>query len=482
MSTRRALAFSYLDRYASLGLFVVSSMIIARLLTPTQVGIYSITMVMIGFISPFRDFGASQYLINEKELTTDRIRAVWAIQLGLSVLLALVIFSLRGVAADFYREPLIRDIMVVLALNSLVIPFGALTSAWLTRELRFDRLAIVRFSGNLAGSSTSVYLAWQGHGPISLAYGALATTLISALAATYFRPSHFPWLPGLRELRRVAGFGSAISGITLLNIAYTGTAELILGRLQGMHATGLFGRAQGLVLLFERLLMDSVHSVALPAFSKLRKEDQEVGGAFIHSIAMIAVLGWTLLTYLALMAYPMITLLYGDQWKESVDLARLLCLGMDCMLLTALSPALLIAVGKRWVALQLNLVNLVVQAAFCLVGALTSLEALGWAIVAASVLLSLIWLHVTQRIVGFRRRALLGALARSFLVAAAALVGPLLTVAYFGLRPDNVLPPLILSGLGLAAGFLTAAWRLRHPVWTEILQLLDGALARFKQA
>mgnify|MGYP001310995929 CR=1 FL=1 len=103
-------------------------------------------------------------------------------------------------------------------------------------------------------------------------------------------------------------------------------------------------------------------------------------------------------------------------------------------------------------------------------------------LVAASVLLSLIWLHVTQRIVGFRRRALLGALARSFLVAAAALVGPLLTVAYFGLRPDNVLPPLILSGLGLAAGFLGAAWRLRHPVWTEILQLLDGALARFKQA
>ena len=57
-TTRRALAFSYLDRYASLVVFIVTSMIIARLLTPAQMGIFSITMVMIGFVAPFRDLGA----------------------------------------------------------------------------------------------------------------------------------------------------------------------------------------------------------------------------------------------------------------------------------------------------------------------------------------------------------------------------------------------------------------------------------------
>ncbi len=169
MSTRRALVFSYLDRYASLMVFILTSMIIARLLTPAEVGVYSIALVLISFVAPFRDLGASQYLIYEKDLTLERIRSVWTIQLSLGITLALLIFSLREVAATFYREPLIADIMLLLAVNSLLIPFGALTGAWLTRELQFDRLAVIRFSGTLMGAVASIFLAWLDYGAISLA-------------------------------------------------------------------------------------------------------------------------------------------------------------------------------------------------------------------------------------------------------------------------------------------------------------------------
>ena len=472
MSTRKALAFSYLDRYSALGLFVITSMIIARLLTPAQVGVYSITMIMIGFVSPFRDFGASQYLIYEKELTTERVRSVWTVQLSLGLALALLIFSLRDVAANFYREPLISDIMVVVAVNSLCIPFGALTSAWLTRELRFDRLAIIRFSSNLIGSATSIILAWNGYGPISLAYGSLLTVLATALVATFYRPKHFPWLPGIREIRRVLGFGLSISGFTFANIAYLSVPELLLGYIQGMHATGLYGRAQGLVQLCERLIMDSVHSVALPAFTKLQKEKQELGGAFIYSVSMISVLGWTLLSYFAIMAYPIIILLYGDQWKDSVDLARLLCVAMCFRLIIALCPSMLIAAGRRWIVLLLATLNLLIQAALCLVGATLGLEELGMAVLAASAILTLFWLYVAHTIVGFSRRSFLASQWRSFLVTAVSMVAPVVTILIFGIRPTEIFLPLLISGVGMAAGFLLAVSQLQHPIWIEIRRIL----------
>lgn len=473
-TTRKALAFSYLDRYASLVVFIVTSMIIARLLTPAQVGVFSITMVMIGFVAPFRDLGASQYLIHEKELTDDRIRSVWAVQLGLSLVLAPLIFTLRDVVAGFYREPQISDIMVVLSVHALLIPFSALTNAWLTRELRFDQLAVIRFSGTVIGSASSVYLAWQGFGAISLAWGALLTNLVSALVAVLYRPRHFPWLPGFKEVRRVVGFGSAISGITLMNLAYHSVAELLLGRLQGMHATGLYGRAQGLVLLFERLVMDSVHSVALAGFSKLTKENQPLDGAFIHGEGLISVLGWSLLGYLAIMAFPMINLLYGDQWNDAVDLARYLCVGMCFMLLTALCPALLIAAGHRWVSLLLSLVNVAIQTGFALVGAYIGLDALGPALLAASCILTLIWLAVSTRLVGISRRDFLASQWLSLKVVAFALVGPMLVLAIFGVRPEGIVLPILFSGLGAAAGFLGAVRYLNHPVWIEIRHILDG--------
>ena len=70
MSTRRSLFFSFLDRYASLLISVLSSMLIARLLTPTEIGVYSVVMVLLIFASTVSDMGTGQYLVQERNLTT----------------------------------------------------------------------------------------------------------------------------------------------------------------------------------------------------------------------------------------------------------------------------------------------------------------------------------------------------------------------------------------------------------------------------
>ena len=104
MSTRKSLFFSFLDRYASLAISVVASMVIARLLTPAEIGVFSVTMVLLMFVTTFRDLGAGQYLVQEKELNHDRVRAVWAVQLGLGLVLAcLVLLASYPVAAFLQR-------------------------------------------------------------------------------------------------------------------------------------------------------------------------------------------------------------------------------------------------------------------------------------------------------------------------------------------------------------------------------------------
>ena len=154
MSTRRALFFSFLDRYAALVLSIVSSMFIARLLTPAEIGMFSVTMVFIMFISAMRDLGAGQYLVQEKELTPERIRATWTVLLGTGLFMALVVLAAAYPVAHFYNEPRMVEIMWVIAINFAVNPFGSMTYAWLMREMRFDALATMRFAGTLAGACT----------------------------------------------------------------------------------------------------------------------------------------------------------------------------------------------------------------------------------------------------------------------------------------------------------------------------------------
>jgi O-antigen/teichoic acid export membrane protein len=104
-STRRALAYSFLDRYAALALAIGSSMLVARLLTPTEIGVFSVTMVLLSFTASLRDFGAGQYLLQEKDLTTDRIRATWAVQSGTGLLFCILVLIASLPVARFYGDP-----------------------------------------------------------------------------------------------------------------------------------------------------------------------------------------------------------------------------------------------------------------------------------------------------------------------------------------------------------------------------------------
>lgn len=140
-----------MDRYSGLAITVASSMVIARLLTPAEIGVFSVTMVLLMFASTVRDMGAGQYLVQEKELTVDRIRAVWAVQLGLGLGLACLVLLISHPVAVFYKEPRMRDIMWVVALNYAINPFGSLTHAWLMREMRFESSALIRFQVVSAG-------------------------------------------------------------------------------------------------------------------------------------------------------------------------------------------------------------------------------------------------------------------------------------------------------------------------------------------
>ncbi|HQT25895.1 MAG TPA: lipopolysaccharide biosynthesis protein [Burkholderiales bacterium] len=472
MSMRKVFAFSYLDRYASLLLFIASSMILARLLSPAEMGVFSVTMVFLSFTAPIKDLGASQYIIQEKNLEPAMIRAAWAIQLGLGLVLAVFVLGVSHLVADFYREPRIKSIMYVLSLNFLLNPLGALTIALLSREMRFGSIAIIRFSGTLTGSLISIFCAWVGFGPISLAYGSLATTLASALASLFFRQKGLPWLPSLSGVRKIVTFGSLVTGISIMNIVREGSPELLLGKLQGMAPTGLFGRAQSLVSIFERLVMDGIYSAALPVFSKHIREDKPIDDIFVRAEALVSGIGWPLLSFLAVFSYPLINLFYGARWDGAVEVTRILCAAISLLIPGMLCGAPLIAMGRTRTAFWLSTTNAIMRLCLAAIGASISLEALGLGIMIGSAINVALWLKTAKPVIGFSWPHFWSEIGKSAIVTAGSMVVPAIVVFFFSLKPTVMLPPLILGGLGALAGYLLTAWTVKHPVWHEIDQII----------
>lgn len=469
MSTRKSLFFSFLDRYASLAISVASSMLIARLLTPEEIGVFSVTMVLLMFVSTFRDMGAGQYLVQEKELTTERIRAVWAVQLGLGLGLACLVVLASYPISVFYKEPRMFDIMLVVALNYAVNPFGSLTYAWLMREMRFESVALMRFSAGLTGALISAWLAWKNYGPISLAFGSLASTLVNALMAVYFRPKSFPWLPGVSEIKRVLVFGSKLTASSIVGNIGNSAPELMLGKLQNLAAVGFYSRAMGLVLMFYRLFVDAVSAVCLPWFAKQSREQGSFVAPFLKATAYVTALGWSFCLTIVCLAHPIIRVLYGDQWDQSVDLARLLALTIAIGVPAALCQTALLSSGAVSIIARVTTLCTVLFVMFVALGASQGLMALGFATIVSAVVTSFIWLRATCKHIGMPLFGLLPMLRQSAVVALVSAIGPALSLWLYGPYPEVLVMPLFLGSAGGLIGFVVGVLVFQHPLQEEIM-------------
>ena len=208
---RRALLFSFAERYALIIINLASNLLIARLLTPAQIGVYSVTLAVMSIAQVLRDFGVASYLIQEKELTDDHIRTALGVTLVIGVGLGLVVFGAAPWVADFYREPLMRDLLWLASLNFLLLPFSTISLALLRRRLAFKALAIVNLVATLAGAVTSVGLCWAGYGPRGLVTGTLVVSATTGFAAGWAPGARRRLRPRLSQWRRRSPLGAPSS-------------------------------------------------------------------------------------------------------------------------------------------------------------------------------------------------------------------------------------------------------------------------------
>jgi O-antigen/teichoic acid export membrane protein len=467
-SVRRSFLLSLADSYLGVVLQLASTIMIARLLTPAEVGTFAIAAVFAALASTFRDFGVAEYLIQARSLTPAKLRAALALNIIVSWAIAALLAVLAPFAADFYREPGVGYVMWVQALNFMLVPFGAVTQAWFRRELNYRPIVIGNLLSSIAAFVVAVSLAYAGFGFMSLAWSSLAGIVVTVVVAMWFRPADFPKWPALAGIGEVFQFGKFASSIYIVGQLGKGAPELLIGRALGTAPVGIYSRAGGLVEMFNRLVLRPVFQVCMPYFAKSDRESGTLVPAYLHSVGLLTAVGWPLLALLGVLAYPAIRLIYGDQWLAAVTLAQILCAAAAVELLQTLSREALLAKGqaRRANALQIQLVLLQVSGLTLVFPYGLTGAAWGW------MAGNLIGLVVAQWHLDRGIGLALGALSRAVVPSAvmtAVTAGPLLLVAQiWPIVEGNYLRWGFLGGSGGLLLWLLAARALRHPLWDEI--------------
>jgi len=315
---------------------------------------------------------------------------------------------------------------------------------------------------------------------MSLAWSSLAGVVVTVGTSLWFRPADFPRWPGLKGVGGVIHFGKFASGIYVFGQIGKGAPEMIIGRAQDMVGVALFSRASGLIEIFNRTVLRAIMPVCLPYFAKSNREQGSVVRGYLKSIAYLTAIGWPFLTFVGIVAYAAIRIVYGPQWAASVPLAQILCAAGVIELTHYLAKEALIACGdvKRSNTLQIGLqvsriAGLFAVIPFGLIGACWGL------LVAAIVGVVYSQLHLASAI-GLRTRDVVASCLPSFYISVFSTTPVALWAAIEGISESNFWRFAFAGGAITAILWLFALRFFRHPLWQEATVLKDSLLTRIR--
>jgi O-antigen/teichoic acid export membrane protein len=480
---RRSIAFSVVERYASIAIGFVATIILSRLLTPKDFGIYSIAMSFVFLADIFRDFGTGNYLVQARQLTDQQLKTAFTALLATSTLCGLVLLLGTPAIVSLYGDARFWQLMPLFAFNLMLGPFSVPGMSLLRRNLAFDTLAGINLLGIAVNFVVVVGLTWLGYGVMSLAWATLAASVVRVATVWIVHPCFTIFRISLRGWKAPFEFGIVNTATAILNIACEYLPQLIIGRSLGLAAVGLFGRATSLCQLPDRLVISALNPVLLPALSRQTQAGVHLKPSYLLALSHMSALQWPILLCLALLAEPAVLILYGEQWKEVAPLVRIMALAALVMFPAFMTYPTAIALGRVRDTLWMNLLSLPPSMLLIFLASPFGLEAMAATQFISAPIQVFIAIRFIGRRIGVSWVEIARAVGRSAVVALCSAAVPALVVVLQGGFSFNTSHPILACAFaGAAAGWLVGLILSGHPLLDELangMKLVGRHLRRY---
>lgn len=466
-SVRRGLAWMLISQG---GLFVLQfggSVAMARLLTPYEMGIFAVAYAIVGILGTIRAVGLNTFLIREAELTIAAIRTIFTINALLAIVTSGAIALLSSVGGSLLRDAGVQHVLLLLAVVPLFGILELVPASRLERTGAFQAVALVNFAKVAVSTSVTILMALRGFSYMSIAWGSLASAAFGALCMNAVGRHYISLRFGLDDWRRISRFGVQMLTISAIGNVAGRLSDLLLGRLVGLSALGLYSRASGL----NGLLWDNVHLVigriVFVDFSERRRRSLPLRESYLRIVAMITALLWPSFGGMAILAGPVILTIYGPNWTEAAP--PLSMLSLSALIMTSVTMAGEVYVVSRETdrflryELRRSVIGLVLFTLGCLLG-------LNWAAgarIVEAIAIVLLCRDDLRRMTQTRAQDFISIYQQSagLTVLACAPTAVLMAANDWSERTSlQAIFGTILMGI---AAWAAALWYLRHPLFVE---------------
>ncbi len=430
---------------------VLSVIILARLLEPSDYGLIALASVLVAAVELLSAFNFELWLIRRSSPGRPEYDTVWTLSVIRGVLTAAALWLVAGPMSGFYEEPRLEAVIRVIAISLLLSSMQNVGIVDFQRDLRFDRDFLFNATVKLGAFVITVSLGFLWRNYWALAAG-IGSGHVLRLLLSYRMHAYRPRFC-LLHWREAVSFSKWLLAGNILSFAHLRADTFILGKVAGGQILGLYNVAKEIADLATTELVVPIRRVMFPGYSKMQDDLPALSRSFVDGFGLIMLIGTPCAVGLSVSADPLIRVLLGPKWLDAIPLMQALAIYGVSMIGMANQWPALVAVGKtRLAAILLACEVAVLLPSFYLAsqryGAVGGALALG----VSNLALTGAGLAVMHRVLGYRPSDLWESVWRTLVATA---VMALVVVVTQQLPASRTMPAAVLLLVGIASGAAT---------------------------
>jgi teichuronic acid exporter len=322
--TLTGLFWSFSDSFGMYFIKFGFSIAIARILSPQDYGLVGMIAIFIAVSTMISESGFGMALIQKKDADEVDYSTVFFFNLFSSVVLYLLIFFFAGLIADFYRQPLLKNITRVLSLGIVLSSLLTIQLSILSKQLNFKKQTKINLVSSLTSGSVGLLLAYKGFAVWALVIMSLSGSFISVLLYWVFTNWYPRFVFSFKSFKSLYIYGykiflSGLSDTIFQNIYYP-----IIGKGYSVGELGFYTRSKSFYDIFINRLPIAFGRVTFSALSTINDQKERLRSAYIRILKLLVFFIFPIVTILLVTAEPFVKVLLTAKWLPAVPFMKLL--------------------------------------------------------------------------------------------------------------------------------------------------------------
>lgn len=346
----RSSIVSFVSRILTTLMQMIGVIVLARLLTPDDFGLFAMASVFISIFFVFQDVGLTDATIQASTLNQNIVSSLFWINFGIGLAITALLCLISPLAVNFFRKPELSSILIVSSLQFIFWGLSFQHVALLKRQLLFLKTAIISVLAAAVSTTIGIILALTGCRYWALVLRDLAWAISTfALAWLFCR-----WRPGKpahsQEVKNLMKFGLNSVGFYIINYFSNNLDKIIIGKKFDSEQLGYYSRSYYLATTPSGQLSQSLFHVAISTLSKLRNNPAKFKSYYYDALSLISFVGMPMSLLLTTFSREIVLLILGPKWTFSVKLLSILGVSMGFNIIYNTNGWLHVSLGRsdRW--------------------------------------------------------------------------------------------------------------------------------------